>query len=71
MNLHAADVPKGCGQASFCTDRLCAPYKVSVVLPPSGVKVIEFQLVPPDAKATAPKVRVISTDGAQKSSATT
>jgi peroxiredoxin len=68
--LHAAGVPKG-WVASFCTDRVCAPFKVSVALPESGVKVIEFQLVPPDAKAATPKVRVIGTDGGATASATT
>jgi peroxiredoxin/tetratricopeptide (TPR) repeat protein len=70
VDLHAAGVPKG-WVASFCTDRLCAPFKVSVALPASGVKVIEFQLVPPDAKATPPKVRVIGTDGGRETTATT
>jgi hypothetical protein len=68
--LHTADVPKG-WVASFCTDRVCAPFKVSVALPDSGVKVIEFQLVPPGEKGTPPKVRVIGTDGAASSTATT
>jgi peroxiredoxin len=70
VDLHAAGVPKG-WVASFCTDRVCAPFKVSVALPPSGVKVIEFQLVPPDASSPAPKVRVIGTDGSAQASATT
>jgi peroxiredoxin len=68
--LHAADVPKG-WVASFCTDRVCAPFKVSVAIPASGVKIIEFQLVPPVANAAPGKVRVIGTDGAATSSATT
>jgi hypothetical protein len=68
--LHTADVPKG-WVASFCSDRVCAPFKVSVALPESGVKVIEFQLVPPEGKAPAPKVRVIGTSGTQTSTATT
>jgi peroxiredoxin/tetratricopeptide (TPR) repeat protein len=68
--LHAAGVPKG-WVASFCTDRVCAPFKVSVALPDSGVKVIEFQLVPPAAKAAAPKVYVIATDGARSATAST
>jgi peroxiredoxin/tetratricopeptide (TPR) repeat protein len=68
--LHTAGVPKG-WVASFCTDRVCAPFKVSVALPESGVKVIEFQLVPPGAMESAPKVRVIGTDGADSTTATT
>jgi peroxiredoxin len=70
VDLHAAGVPKG-WVASFCTDRVCAPFKVSVALPPSGVKVIEFQLVPPDGNPPAPKVRVVGTDGASETTATT
>ncbi len=31
---------------SFCTDRVCAPFRTSVVMPADGVKVIEFQVVP-------------------------
>jgi peroxiredoxin len=68
--LKAADVPKG-WVASFCTDRICAPFKVSVLIPDSGVKVVEFQLVPPQAKAPAPRVRVIGSDGQHESTATT
>ena len=68
--LQAGGVPHG-WVASFCTDRVCAPFKTSVVLPNSGVKVIEFQLIPPDAKARLPKVRVTGRDGGRESSATT
>jgi peroxiredoxin len=31
---------------SFCTDRVCAPFRTAVVLPADGVKVVEFQVVP-------------------------
>jgi peroxiredoxin len=68
--LSAADVPKG-WVASFCTDRICAPFKVSVDIPASGVKIIEFQLVPPEKNAAPGKVRVIGTDGGETSSVTT
>jgi len=40
-------------------------------VPSAGVKVIEFQLVPPDAKAKIGRVRVTATDGATSASATT
>jgi peroxiredoxin len=70
ITLHAADVPKG-WVASFCTDRVCAPFKTSVALPQSGVKVIEFQLVPPGAPADPGKVRVIASDGDHTATATT
>jgi thiol-disulfide isomerase/thioredoxin len=70
LDLHAMDVPKG-WVASFCSDKVCSPFKVAVVVPPAGVKVIEFQLVPPDAKAKIGKVRVTATGGAGSASATT
>ena len=31
---------------SFCTDRVCAPFRTSLVVPADGVKVVEFQVVP-------------------------
>jgi peroxiredoxin len=68
--LRTTGVPKG-WVASFCSDRVCSPFKVSVVIPQSGVKVIEFQLVPPNATAKVGKVRVIGNDGAHTASATT
>jgi tetratricopeptide (TPR) repeat protein len=68
--LAAKDVAKG-WVASFCSDRVCSPFKVSVAIPPSGVKIIEFQLVPPDAGARTGKVRVVGTDGSHTSVATT
>ena len=49
--------------ASFCTDRVCAPFRTTVSLPASGVKVIEFQLVPPRPSAVHPAIRVTG-DGA-------
>lgn len=68
--LRTAGLPKA-WIASFCTDRLCAPFRVDVRLPNSGVKVIEFQLVPPATAAHAPAVRVIGDDGGRAASATT
>lgn len=68
--LHTSDVPKG-WVASFCTDRVCAPFRTTVVVPNSGVKIIEFQLVPPTDRAAVPRVRVMSTDGAHESTART
>lgn len=72
VTLRAADLPKG-WIASFCLDRICAPLHVTMTLPDSGVKVIEFQVVPPDAKllASVPSVRVIATVGSSTSTART
>ena len=68
--LKASRVPKG-WVASFCSDRVCAPFRVSVAIPESGVKVVEFQLVPPNGNPRAPKVRVTGTDGRHEASVTT
>ena len=70
--LRAADLPKG-WIASFCLDRICAPLHVTTSVPPSGVKVIEFQVIPPDAKLLAhvPSVRVIAAVGGSVASART
>jgi peroxiredoxin/tetratricopeptide (TPR) repeat protein len=72
VRLQAKDLPKG-WIASFCTDRICAPLQVATTLPDSGVKVIEFQVVPPSAKDLGhiPSVRVIVTDGKSSASART
>ncbi len=49
--------------ASFCSDRQCAPFRTRVALPSSGVKVIEFQVIPEARASYAPTVRVAG-DGA-------
>ena len=43
--LSASGLPKR-WIASFCSDRQCAPFRTTVALPDSGVKVVEFQLDP-------------------------
>jgi tetratricopeptide (TPR) repeat protein len=68
--LRAAGLPKA-WIASFCTDHLCAPFHVAVAIPNSGVKVIEFQLVPPSPGARVPAARVIGDDGTRTASAAT
>jgi peroxiredoxin/tetratricopeptide (TPR) repeat protein len=68
--LAASDVPKG-WVASFCSDKICAPFHVSVEIPDGGVKIVEFQLVPPAGKAPAPKVRITSTGDGPQASVTT
>jgi peroxiredoxin len=70
VTLKAMDVPKD-WVASFCSDKVCAPFRVGVAIPPSGVKIVEFQLVPPGAKYSAPRVRVTGTDGKSEAFATT
>ncbi|MDB5027152.1 MAG: alkyl hydroperoxide reductase/Thiol specific antioxidant/Mal allergen [Candidatus Eremiobacteraeota bacterium] len=63
--LAASGLPKH-WVASFCSDRQCAPFRTMVALPASGVKVIEFQVIPQSASASAPTVR-IDGDGASTS----
>jgi peroxiredoxin len=70
VSLVASNVPKH-WVASFCSDSTCAPFRTSFALPPSGVKLVEFQLVPPGASGATPKVRVNGSDGKNEASATT
>jgi peroxiredoxin len=63
--LAASGLPKR-WIASFCSDRECAPFRTTIALPASGVKVIEFQVIPQSPSATAPTVRVDG-DGASAS----
>jgi hypothetical protein len=64
VKLHSGPVPKD-WIASFCTQRVCAPFKTTITLPSSGSYVIEFQLVPPDGN-TKRKIHatVTADDGA-------
>jgi thiol-disulfide isomerase/thioredoxin len=55
--LTAGGLPKR-WVASFCSDRVCAPFRTTVALPASGVKVIEFQVIPQTAVPAAPTIRV-------------
>ena len=70
VTLRASNVPKA-WVASFCSDKVCAPNRVTLALPEGGVKIVEFQLVPPGAHAINPKVRVTGSDGHSEATATT
>jgi len=70
VTLRARGVPK-MWVASFCSDKICAPMQVGVAIPESGVKVVEFQLVPPGNERAAPKVLVTGSDGRTETSAST
>lgn len=48
---------------SFCTDRVCAPFRTTVVVPPAGVKIVEFQVVPTTAHNGAASVRIDAKSG--------
>ena len=63
--LSASGLPKH-WVASFCSDRQCAPLRTTVALPASGVKVIEFQVIPQTAVPGAQTIR-IEGDGASAS----
>jgi hypothetical protein len=70
VKLRASGVPKS-WVASFCSDKVCAPTQVGVAIPESGVKVVEFQLVPPGTERAAPKVLVTGSDGRTEATAST
>jgi thiol-disulfide isomerase/thioredoxin/Flp pilus assembly protein TadD len=55
--LAASGLPKR-WVASFCSDRQCAPFRTTVALPASGVKVIEFQVIPQTVVPRSPTIRV-------------
>jgi peroxiredoxin/tetratricopeptide (TPR) repeat protein len=67
--LSATGLPKN-WIASFCSDRLCAPFRTTVALPASGVKVVEFQVIPQSA-ASKPKPPRVRVDGDGASAAVT
>jgi hypothetical protein len=48
---------------SFCTDRVCAPFRTTVVVPAGGVKIVEFQVVPTGTAHATPNVRIDATTG--------
>jgi peroxiredoxin len=71
VTLHASGLPTG-WIASFCTDRVCSPFTVQTTVPSSGVKVIEFQVIPDGPNQTAhPTVHIDATAGTAKSSTST
>jgi peroxiredoxin/tetratricopeptide (TPR) repeat protein len=65
VTLAAGGLPKH-WVASFCSDRQCAPFRTIVAIPASGVKVIEFQVIPQSAASSTPTIRVDG-DGASAS----
>ncbi|HYZ16365.1 MAG TPA: TlpA disulfide reductase family protein [Candidatus Acidoferrum sp.] len=51
---------------SFCSDRVCAPFRTEVTLPPDGVKVVEFQVVPTTAAKARFTVRIEASSGGRR-----
>jgi len=67
VRVRALDVPAGY-VASFCTAHLCAPFAVTVTLPPSGEISLELQLIENRAGATKPDHVTVAADGAKPAS---
>jgi peroxiredoxin/tetratricopeptide (TPR) repeat protein len=58
VTLRASGLPKT-WIASFCSDRMCSPFTLVATIPASGIKIVEFQVIPGAAHASAhPTVRV-------------
>jgi len=51
---------------SFCTDRVCAPFRTSVVMPADGVKLVEFQVVPTTEHKGPVNARIDATSGGRR-----
>jgi peroxiredoxin len=67
VRLHATGLPRN-WVASFCTDRVCAPFNVESTIPATGVLVIEFQVIPDDAHSHVhPTVRIDAIAGSKRS----
>jgi len=62
LALSASGLPKR-WIGSFCTDRVCAPFRTSVTVPAAGVKVVEFQVVPTTAHNGPANVRIDARSG--------
>ena len=62
IDLVTHGLPKG-WIGSFCTDRVCAPFRVSLVVPTVGVKIVEFQVVPQSVVARPPTIRIEASVG--------
>jgi peroxiredoxin len=61
VSLRTGGVPKG-WIASFCSDRLCRPFRAAIDVPAVGVKIVEFQIVPGPGPAPA-SVRIDAAAG--------
>lgn len=51
---------------SFCSDRVCSPFRTDVAVPPDGVKIVEFQVVPLTPHKGAVAVRIDATEGGKR-----
>ena len=64
VRLRATNVPAGY-LATFCTNRVCAPRRVTLVLPHSGRQTIELQYVGTRPAAPPPRLAEVAADGAR------
>ncbi len=64
VRLRAVGVPNGY-IASFCTRRVCAPFRVAFALPNSGRESIELQLIENVPGTPRPKMVSVAADGAR------
>ncbi len=62
VRLRSVDVPAGYF-ATFCTSRLCAPYRVSFVLPKSGRSALKMQIINAISGARPPRKAVVIANG--------
>jgi len=67
VHVRAVGVPAGY-LASFCTNRVCAPFQVTFALPRSGVEAIELQFVARAPGARPPRRVTVAADGARPAS---
>jgi hypothetical protein len=67
IRLRTIGVPPGY-IASFCTDRVCAPFRVTLALPASGRASIELQLIENTPGARKPRTVTVAADGARSAS---
>ncbi len=51
---------------SFCSDRVCSPFRVDLDVPADGVKIVEFQVVPLTAYKGSVGVRIDATQGGKR-----
>lgn len=66
VRLYVEHLPEG-WVGSFCTARICSPFRVSVAIGRNGVTRTEFQVVPDDARtATTVSLRMVAAVGSKR-----
>jgi len=62
VTLSARGLPQG-WIGSFCSDKLCSPFRSIVLVPSTGVKIVEFQVVPGDSHVARIVVHIDAASG--------